>query len=360
MVQILVLAGYVLMFKETKKHHYVYICISLSIILLGIIVLSFYMGRFTKVNMSKIPLILIDRVIPITPQSWTSIEERVIISLRLPRIIAAIIIGASLSISGVSFQMLFSNPMASPDTLGVTSSSSFGAVLAIFLSVGAFFTKMLSFAVGCFSVLFVLFVATKLSKGRNMTIYLILIGMVVSAMFSALLSIIKYLADPMLQLPQITYWLMGSFANVTTKDLPYCILFFSIGAIPIFLLRWKMNLLSLSEYEARSMGENVFFLKVITIVSATLLTASSVAMTGGIGWVGLVIPHIARILVGSDSRKLLPVSALLGSSFLLLMDNFARSLSSAEIPISILTSLFGAPIFFILLIKSKERITNEN
>lgn len=345
---------------KNKHKQFQYLLFGLSALLIGVVFASFYMGRFSRVDLSKIPLILLDQIIPLRNPTWTSIEERVIISLRLPRIIAAVIVGASLSVSGVSFQLLFFNPVASPDTLGVTSSASCGAVLAILLGWGAFAIKITSFLTGCVAVLSVLLFATKLSKGQNMTVFLILIGMVVSALFSAMMSIMKFIADPTTQLPQITYWLMGSFSNVTAKDIPYCALFFVFGMVPLFLLRWRMNLLSLSEYEARSMGENITSLRIITVVCATLLTSSSVAMTGGISWVGLVIPHIARLLVGNDSRKLIPVSALIGSAFLLLMDDFARSLTAAEIPISILTSLFGAPIFFALLIKKKDQFSNGN
>lgn len=345
---------------KTKNRHFKLLIAGLLSLLLCIVLASFYMGRFSRVDLQKIPLILLDQIIPLENPSWTTIEERVIVSLRLPRIIAAVMVGSALAVSGVSFQMLFSNPVASPDTLGVTSSASCGAVLAIILGMGAFAIKLISFTTGCIAVLFVLLVANKISKGRNTTVYLILIGMVVSAVFSAMMSIMKFIADPTTQLPQITYWLMGSFSNVTIKDIPYSLVFFAVGIIPLFLLRWRMNLLSLSEQEARSMGENVTLLRIVTISCATLLTSSSVAITGGISWVGLVIPHIARLLVGNDARKLLPVSALLGSSFLLLMDDFARSLTAAEIPISILTSLFGAPVFFVLLIKHKDRFANGN
>ena len=348
--------------KKTEKrdNRFLWLVLGLIALLVCVVFASFYMGRFSKVDFHKIPLILFDQIVPLKNPSWSLIEERVIISLRLPRIIAAVMVGASLAVSGVSFQMLFSNPVASSDTLGVTSSASCGAVVAIILGLGAFATKVISFITGSVAVLFVLYVSTKLSKGRNTTIYLILIGMVVSALFSAMMSIMKFIADPTTQLPQITYWLMGSFSNISIKDIPYSAMFFAAGIIPLFLLRWRMNLLSLSEYEARSMGENVTGLRIVTICCATLLTASSVAITGGISWVGLVIPHIARMLVGNDARKLLPTSALLGSSFLLLMDDFARSLTVAEIPISILTSLFGAPIFFVLLIKNKDRFANGN
>ena len=335
---------------------YVTLCIVLIMLIFIGAVISFGLGRFSKLSVMDIPRILLHQVFPSIKQTWTATDESVLINLRFPRIVAALIVGASLAISGASYQALFSNPVASSDTLGVTSSAAFGAILGIFLNFSTIGTKLISFLIGCVAVLLVFFVASKLCKGRNLTVYLILIGMVASFLFQALLSILKYVADPVDQLPKITYWLMGSFSNVKLHDLPFCILFFVVGTIPLFLMRWRMNLLSLSEYEAKSMGENIFLLRMVTVICATLLTSSSVAMTGGISWVGLVIPHITRFIVGSDSRRLLPASALMGSLFLLVMDDIARSASVYELPISVLTSLIGAPIFFIILIRSKEQI----
>lgn len=339
-----------------KRKGYIILCVVLLslIVLLGIISLG--MGRFSRLNILDIPKILLHQVFPSVEQTWSATEESVLINLRLPRIIAAIIVGASLAISGASYQALFANPVASSDTLGVTASAAFGAILGIILNIGTIGVKVLSFTIGCFAVLLVFSVASKLSKGRNLTVFLILIGMVASSMFQALLSVLKFVADPVDQLPKITYWLMGSFSNVKLRDIPFCLLFFVIGSLPLFLMRWRMNLLSLSEYEAKSMGENIFLLRTVTVVCATLLTSSAVAITGGISWVGLVIPHITRFIVGSDSRKLLPASALMGSLFLLIMDDIARSASVYELPISVLTSLIGAPIFFIILIRSKEHL----
>lgn len=335
---------------------YITLCITLFLLISVFAVLSLGLGRFSKIDALDIPKILLHQIFPSIKQTWTETEESVLLNLRLPRIVAALIVGASLAISGASYQALFANPVASSDTLGVTASAAFGAILGILLNCSTVAVKMISFIIGCIAVLLVFSVATKLSKGRNLTVYLILIGMVASSMFQALLSVLKYVADPVDQLPKITYWLMGSFSNVKLQDLPFCILFFIIGAIPLLLMRWRMNLLSLSEYEAKSMGENVLLLRTITIICATLLTSSAVAMTGGISWVGLVIPHITRFIVGSDSRRLLPASALMGSLFLLIMDDIARSVSVYELPISVLTSLIGAPIFFIILVRSKEHI----
>ena len=199
-----------------------------------------------------------------------------------------------------------------------------------------------------------------MNNKRNLTVFLILIGMVVSSLFSAALSVLKYVADPVDQLPKITYWLMGSMSNVRPADLSYCVIFFLIGCTPLFLLRWRLNILSLSDTEAKSIGVNIYYLRLVSIVCATLLTSSSVAMTGGISWIGLVIPHIARLLVGNDSRKLLPASALLGGIFLLAMDDIARTITVYELPISILTSLFGAPMFFAILLWRRKQIINDN
>ena len=337
-----------------KAYRVFCMCLLVMIIIMSII--SFAIGRFSKLNVLDIPKILLHQLIPSVAQTWSATDESILLNLRLPRIIASVIVGASLAISGASYQALFANPVASSDTLGVTSSAAFGAILGILLNLNIVSVKLLSFAIGCGAVLLVFSVASRLSKGRNLTVFLVLIGMVASSMFRALISVIKYVADPVDQLPKITYWLMGSFSNVRLRDIPFCLLFFVVGSLPLILMRWRMNLLSLSEYEAKSMGENITMLRSVTVICATLLTSSAVAMTGGISWVGLVIPHIARFIVGSDARKLLPAAALMGSLFLLTMDDIARSASVYELPISVLTSLIGAPIFFIILIRSKENI----
>ena len=184
--------------------------------------------------------------------------------------------------------------------------------------------------------------------------------MIASALFQALLSILKYTADPVDELPKITYWLMGSFSHIKLSDIPFCIIFFLIGSVPLFLLRWRQNLLSLSDYEAKAMGENVNHLRLITVLCATLLTSSAVAMTGGISWVGLVIPHITRFIVGPDLRKLLPLSTLIGALFLLVLDDVARASSVYELPMSVLTSLIGAPIFFAVIIKTRRQMSDGN
>ena len=346
--------------KIKTKTGYTLFILVLIVILIFLAVFSFTVGRFTKTDLSTIPKILINRIFPLFEKTWTSVEESVVLNLRWPRIISSIIVGASLAISGAAYQALFSNPVASSDSLGVSSSAAFGAVLGFLLNLNIFYVKSLAFAIGCISVFSIYIIASRMNNRRNITVFLILIGMIISSLFGALLSILKYVADPIDQLPKITYWLMGSISNVRSSDITYCILFFLIGAFPLFLLRWRLNLLSLSDAEAKSIGENMNILRLITIICATLLTSSAVSMTGGISWIGLVIPHISRLLIGNDLRKLLPVSALLGGIFLLAMDDLARSISVYELPISILTSLLGAPVFFAILIWRRKQIVDEN
>ena len=347
--------------KQSKNNKKEIILITLLVLILVFAFFcSFDVGRYSHVNMTDIYKILMNKVVPIFSKTWTDADEAVILNLRLPRIIISIFVGSSLALAGTTYQSLFANPIASPDTLGVSNAASFGAVLAMIFGMGMIKTKILSFVVGCIAVMLVFYLAKKLTRGHNMTVYLLLIGMVVSSMFSAFLSILKFIADPENQLPQITYWLMGSFSKVSNKDIPFVISLYVFGSIPLYLLRWRMNLLSLSESESKSLGENSNFLRGILVFSATLLTATSTALTGGINWIGLIIPHITRQIVGNDNRKIIPISSLFGAVFLLIMDNLARSLSINEIPISVLTSLVGAPVFLVILIKNRKGVVNDN
>lgn len=325
------------------------VCAVLMVSLIGLFGASFLCGRYSSVSPADIPLVLLHTIFPDIPQTWTQADAAVILEFRFPRILAAVLVGASLAISGATYQVLFSNPVASPDTLGVSNGASFGAVIGILLGASTFGIKISAFVVGCLAILLVYALTSLLGKSKWNITYLLLVGMIISSVFSGLLSILKYAADPESQLPQITYWLMGSFGNVSRSDLGYVLLFFALGTIPLVLLRWRVNLLELDDSEARTIGVNIAGLRIVVIACATLLTASSTAVTGGISWVGLFIPHIARAIVGSDYRRVLPVSALLGLLFLLGMDDLARTISVNELPISILTSIVGAPIFFIII-----------
>lgn len=343
--------------KKEKK--YFFIKISLIVILCFTFVLSFLVGRYSVTDIKDVIAILLYRLFGIGERTWNINSEAVVMQLRLPRILGSVMVGSALAMSGASYQALFGNPIASQDTLGVSNAASFGAVLGIILGVNSGITKIMAFAIGCIAVFIVFFMSVRMNRGRSLTVCLLLIGMIVSSIFSALLAVLKYVADPDNQLPQITYWLMGSMSKITFNDVKVYLVFWGFGIIPLFLLKWRMNLLSLSDTEAVALGENITVLRGITIFSATLLTAASTAMTGGISWIGLIVPHIVRIMVGTDFRKVFPISGLLGASFLLIMDDLSRTITINELPISIMTSLIGAPIFFVVLLTNKGGIKNE-
>lgn len=336
-----------------------YLSASFVFVSLIIAIFSLSIGRYSKVDFLQSVNILLDYLFSNNTIDKTTMEYNVVMYLRLPRTIGALFIGAALACAGTAFQALFSNPIASPDTLGVTHASSFGAVLAIILGFNSIIIKVSAFTMGCVVVICVYVFATRLGRGRQLTFFLLLIGMIVSSVFQSFISIVKIAADPDNQLAQITYWLMGSFSQFTKNDVLSLVLFFIIGSLPLHLIRWRLNLLTLSDIEAYSMGVNIKALRILTLACATLLTAVSTSLTGGITWFGLIVPHIARLIVGNDFKKVLVLSSCMGAFFLLAMDIIARSISIQEIPISILTSLFGAPFFVAVLIK-RLGIQNDN
>lgn len=274
----------------------------------------------------------------------------VLINARLPRIILAVLCGAGLAVSGAAFQSIFSNALATPDTLGVAAGSSFGAALALLLGMGLISVQLTALGIGFIAVLMT-YMISRQKKGAS-TIMVILSGMVIASLFEAGISIIKFVADSESQLPAITYWLMGSLANTSYKSLMLGAPFIVVGIGIIFALRWKLNVLMLSEDEAKTMGVNIKVMRVVIALAATMITASCVSMCGQVGWVGLLIPHICRMLFGSNNQNIIPASISLGAVFLLIMDTVARSATAAEIPISILTAVIGAPFFIILLKKT--------
>ena len=272
----------------------------------------------------------------------------VLFQIRLPRIAAAVLVGAALATAGACYQGMFRNPMVSPDILGASTAAGFGAALGILLGAGYFGISLTAFCFGLGAVLLT-WLVSRLSRANN-TVALILAGMVVSSLFSAGTSFVKLVADTQEQLPAITYWLMGSLASIKQRDLLLLCIPFVLGMVPLLLLRWRINLLTAGEDEARAMGVNTTALRLVVIGCATLLTASAVAVSGMIGWVGLIVPHFCRMLFGSDYRRLLPAGALFGGGFLLLVDDIARLATSGEIPIGILTAFVGAPIFLWLIL----------
>lgn len=321
----------------------------LAAVLLLVFLVSFSLGRY-GVPIPEVLRILLSRVIPLA-KTWTPEMETVVINIRLPRILMACMVGCSLSAAGAAYQGVFQNPMASPDILGASSGAAFGAALAILLGASSRMITMAAFASGMITVCIVFLLAQR-APGLKV-VNLILAGMMISSLFTAGTSYIKLVADPTNQLPAITYWLMGSLSGAKLKDVAFVMLPMAIGLIPLLLLRWQINILTLGDEEARTLGVNTTLLRFVVIVCATLVTAASISVSGMIGWVGLVIPHLSRKLVGSNYRHLMPATHLAGAAFLLIVDNVSRNLLAVEIPIGILTAFIGAP-FFIYLIFRKE------
>ena len=290
-------------------------------------------------------------VLPSFEQTWGVSEQTVVFRIRLPRVIAAMLVGAGLSLAGASFQGLFRNPLVSPDILGVAAGAGFGAALGILVSGNPWVIQVSAFAFGIVAV------AVTYGIGRvyhnSSTLILVLAGIIVGSLFSALLSLAKYVADPYDTLPAIVFWLMGSLSSVSNTDIIAVAPPILLGSLCLYLIRWRINLLSLGEEEAQALGLDTKRMTVVLIVASTVITASAVCISGIIGWVGLVVPHIGRMLVGPDFRNLVPVSAILGASFLLVVDDIARTLTATEIPLGILTALVGAPFFAYLLTQKK-------
>ncbi|MCL0070712.1 iron ABC transporter permease [Dehalococcoidia bacterium] len=320
---------------------------SLALLILPIILLaaSLGIGRF-PVSLDTVFSILGSRVFPIEP-TWTGIEETVVLQIRLPRVLLAMLVGAGLAIAGASFQGLFRNPLVSPGILGVAAGTGFGACLGILMFGEPIAITLLAFVFGILAVIGA-YMISKLKTGSSL-LMLVLAGVIVGAFFTALIGLMQYVADPEEQLPAMVFWLMGSLAGASYRELLWGAPLIVIGSSILLLLRWRINVLSLGEEEAQSLGINTQWLRWIIIVAATFVTAAAVAMTGMVGWVGLVIPHVGRMLVGPNHKVLLPASISLGAMFLLITDNVARAAIAAEIPLSILTALIGAPYFAYLL-----------
>lgn len=322
----------------------VIILLILTVILAALFLFSFILGHY------DVPLREVIRIL-FTGSSEDPRMFAAVSNIRMPRIVMACLVGCSLSAAGASFQSVFQNPMASPDILGASSGACFGAALAILLNFSHTGITLFAFLFSLLSIALVYLIG-KASR-RNRVVAILLAGMMVSSLFSAGTSYIKLVADPSNQLPAITYWLMGSLSGTRKSDVSFVIWPVLIGLIPLLLLRWRINLLTLSEEEAETMGVQTGRLRLVIIICATVLTAAAVSVSGMIGWVGLVIPHLCRKLVGNDCRWLFPAVMLFGAIFLLLVDNVSRNLLAVEIPIGILTAFIGAP-FFIFLMTRKE------
>jgi iron complex transport system permease protein len=278
--------------------------------------------------------------------------ETVILQIRLPRVFAATAVGAALAAAGAAYQSLFRNPLVSPDILGVSSGAAFGAVVGIYLSLPVLAIEAASFAGGLAAVIIVYAIAAAI-RGRDAVLVLVLAGVVIGALFGAGVGLLKYLADPYNQLPAITFWLLGSLAAANLRDLTSLVPAVAAGLVPLALLRWRIDVMTLGEEEATALGVNTHMLRVIVIAAATLMTSVAVAASGIVGWIGLVVPHLARLVVGPAFTRLLPVSVLFGAGYLLAVDTVARTIGAVEMPLGVLTAALGTPVFLWLLTFSR-------
>ena len=322
----------------------------LAIALLVLIVASFATGQF-RVTLQQLVNLLFSKLFGIG-QGAPPLIEMVVLQVRLPRVLGAVFVGAALAAAGAAYQAMFRNPLVSPDILGVSSGAGLGAALGIFLSLPVLGIQALAFAFGLATVLLVYLIAAAV-RGNDPVLALVLSGVVVGMLAGAAISLLKIMTDPYNQLPAMTFWLMGSLALLSPEDIKAALLAMLIGIAPLYVLRWRMNLMSLDDEEGQALGVDTTKLRMIFVAAATLMTSAVVSISGIIGWVGLIIPHIARMLVGPNFNRLLPASMLLGGTYLLLIDNLARSVTSTELPLSILTALLGAPFFLWLLISGR-------
>lgn len=319
--------------------------IALAVLVAGFAV-AFLVGRF-PVSLGDVYAVLASKLTG-AASGVSPAAESVILQVRGPRVLAAFFVGAALAVAGAAFQGLFRNPLVSPDILGASSGAALGAVIGIYLSLGVLAIQASAFAGGLVAVAAVYFIGASI-RSRDPVLVLVLTGVVIGSLLGAGVGLIKYLADPYNQLPAMTFWLLGSLAATSPADLLPLFGLVALGTLVLLLLRHRMNVMSLPEEEARALGVPTGPLRIAIVAAATLITSASVATAGIIGWVGLVVPHLARTLVGPDFSRLLPAAALLGGGFLLFIDTIARTAAPIEIPLGILTAVVGTPFFIWLL-----------
>lgn len=314
-----------------------------------IFILSFTIGRY-PISPGELFSVVAAKFLPLA-QTWPATLDTVVFQVRLPRILAAVLVGAALATSGAAYQGMFRNPLVSPDILGASAGACFGAALAIFYSLNYAGIQILSFIFGLLAVSITYAVSSRISHESTLT--LVLSGILIGTLFTSGTSLLKYMADPFDKLPAITYWLMGSLSSISSEDVLAVILPMLAGGFILYLVRWRLNVLSLGEEEASALGLDTRKLKMIVILCATMMTSAAVSISGMIGWVGLLVPHLARMIVGPNYKALLPASIIIGGTYLLLVDDLARVMASVEIPLGILTSIIGAPFFIYLLMRSR-------
>ena len=324
-----------------------------SVILLALIFIgTLAVGRFS-VPFGETARILLSKAFPLN-QTWRDLHEAIVISLRLPRAVVAVIIGSSLALSGASYQSIFKNPLVSPDILGVSSGACVGAATAMLLSMGSAMIQLFAFVAGLAAVAITISIPRLIRN--NSTTILVVSGIIVGSLMGSILNILKFIADTDSQLAEITYWTMGSFATIKFDRLLPVLPSIVIPAVIILLMRFRLNVLSLGDNEARTLGINLRKTRGLFILCSTLITAGCVCLSGTIGWVGLVIPHTARMIVGPDNVKMLPAAMLFGGIFMLVIDTLCRTLTTAELRIGILTGVIGVPFFIFILLKQGRQI----
>lgn len=327
--------------------------IGVAILVLGVMVcIAFAVGRY-PITPGDLVTAIWSRITG-SPHALAPTVDTVIFGVRGPRVVAALLVGMALSGAGAAYQTLFRNPLVSPDILGVSAGAAFGAILGIFLSLDVLAIQGLAFAFGLGAVAAAYLIAVSL-RGHDPILVLVLAGVVLGSLLGACIALVKYLADPYNQLPAMTYWLLGSLASVTLDDVAGTLWPVLAGLVALWLVRWRVTVLSLGDEEAASLGVSAGRVRALVITAATLITAAVVSISGIIGWIGLVVPHVARMLVGPDFRVLLPVSAVLGAAFLLGVDTLARTVARIEIPLGVLTAFVGTPIFIWLLATARRR-----
>jgi iron complex transport system permease protein len=316
----------------------------LLLVLLAMVALS--IGRY-PVSLTDVWAVVIAKLTGGAADVSPAVET-VVWNVRLPRVLAALLVGAALAAAGATYQGMFRNPLVSPDILGASAGASLGAVIGIFLSLPVIAIQAVAFAGGLAAVLAVYAIGSAV-RNHDPVLVLVLAGVAIGALVGAGIALIKILADPYNQLPAITYWLLGSLTAVNRTDLLAILPAIVLGLIPLYLLRWQMNLMTLGEEEARALGVETRRLRAVFIAAATLMTAAAVSITGIIGWIGLLVPHVARLLVGPDFARLMPATLMLGAGYLLAVDTLARTIAAIEVPLGILTAVLGAPFFLWLL-----------
>ncbi len=332
--------------RQNKTFSYKKCAIVCSLIVapIALAFIALAVGRF-PLSFSTVFQVLFEPISDVT--NIDAQTQTVLWNIRLPRILLAMLVGAGLAVSGLAFQNLFANPLATPDTLGVASGASFGAVLALLFGLNLIWVQLMALIGGVLAVGLTYSVSANRNRGSITTV--VLAGLIIGSLFTALVSLVKYVADAESQLPSIVYWLMGSLSSANYGMLLLGAPLIVIGLVVLLLLRWRLNLLPLPEDEARSAGVNISRLRLATVVSATMITASCISMCGQVGWVGLLVPHMCRMMFGGNNQKLVPACLSVGAMLMLIVDTLARTVSAAEIPVSILTAIIGAPVFIFLL-----------